>query len=921
MYMKRRFTLFVLLLGTWLSSFAATIPAGSTIYLYPGYDWGCMATYVIYCSGWNPQGYQIFTPLPGSIGVYQCTLTKSVSSNIYFGASNQVKTSDGTGWIGDFCQNKYETSQNGWSSSTPCWIVDDVTGVGHWGAIPADAGSEFDASIDDVTFEVISSCVNETYDIVVTATFQGDACSFKLTGSQFKRDIIRSNFTSPVTYTVKNLPATQNPQNEYITFSLCADGAGASPIASKTVDYTTPTLDCEIVHDPIEVCEGAPDVVLEASIDGDSYLWSTGETTKSISVPSDQSTTYTVEVFAFTHSAKDNLMANGNFEEEVPDGVAPPGFTSSYNYAGKFDPSQYYSDHGGTSNIYAITHNANYFWRDFADIEPHEGNYYAIFDAGREGFAWKATTQDNTSLSVEKDSVYLFSYWVAYPNIQADRSPAILQFQIAYTDPAGEEHTQDLGEPYTLGQEERLNEWYHQEIQWTAPCNSASVTISVVDRNSASSGNDFCLDNILFQRTKVGRTVLAKKDIFTIVSQECGAIKDTICLGEHYTENGFDVTPTEAGTHTYNDPNSERTLSLFVTEPIQATFTAPGMFCNYGGDEFTIPFTVQTGIPVTYSLNSDNRLIKEAYKEPLDGTAIPVSAYDSIFEATKIQITLFDEFGYCDPFTTDITLDFRRCNYMKDTTCSGTPYDKNGFTHPADIPGTYKLDKDNDTLLLTVIESLDIAIQQPAPLCNLSFDTTLVISYNILSGTPYTYSLYFDTRLIADVIDAPLEGNQFKILVPATVDETVQVTFYAEEATGHCAFSKQFSIGMNAGVTIYRKWDDVLFVDNGEGDYTGYQWYCDGVAIEGATHQDYYTGQPLDNDGHAYHVVMTRADGTTDISCPMKFGEAAPSAQQNPGEPQAAPLQVRHYLVGAHVDIIETIYDDGSINVQKRIVP
>ena len=109
-------------------------------------------------------------------------------------------------------------------------------------------------------------------------------------------------------------------------------------------------------------------------------------------------------------------------------------------------------------------------------------------------------------------------------------------------------------------------------------------------------------------------------------------------------------------------------------------------------------------------------------------------------------------------------------------------------------------------------------------------------------------------------------------------------------------------------------------MDNSKGDYVAYQWYCDGVAIPGATRQDYYSGVPLQNDGHSYYAVLIRADGSTDITCPISFGDAAPSSPLNPGDRQSTPYHVRRWMVGAHVEIIETIYEDGNIDVQKRIV-
>ena len=198
---------------------------------------------------------------------------------------------------------------------------------------------------------------------------------------------------------------------------------------------------------------------------------------------------YTCQLISTEVKAENNLMANGDFETNPPS-----NFTSDYKYAG-WDPYQYYNDHGGTSNLYAITHDATYFWRDFAQVTPHGGNYFALFDAGKSGDAWRATTNENTALVLEKDSVYLFSYWAAHPNIpQYSNSPAIFQFVIKCKNSANKDYVE-----YKLVKEYKLdgkhNNWVYQEVRWKAPMSADSVIISVHDCNdNDGTGNDFCLD-------------------------------------------------------------------------------------------------------------------------------------------------------------------------------------------------------------------------------------------------------------------------------------------------------------------------------------------------------------------------------------------------------------------------------------------
>lgn len=84
---------------------------------------------------------------------------------------------------------------------------------------------------------------------------------------------------------------------------------------------------------------------------------------------------------------------------------------------------------------------------------------------------------------------------------------------------------------------------------------------------------------------------------------------------------------------------------------------------------------------------------------------------------------------------------------------------------------------------------------------------------------------------------------------------------------------------------VYRKWNDLLFVDNGNEEFVSYQWYKNHNAMTGETRQYLYTqGVVLEGDGNIYHVVATRADGSQTISCEGRFEDFSASAPLNPGK-------------------------------------
>lgn len=89
---------------------------------------------------------------------------------------------------------------------------------------------------------------------------------------------------------------------------------------------------------------------------------------------------------------------------------------------------------------------------------------------------------------------------------------------------------------------------------------------------------------------------------------------------------------------------------------------------------------------------------------------------------------------------------------------------------------------------------------------------------------------------------------------------------------------------------IYRKWNDLLFVDNSEQQYTAYQWYSDETALDGETRQFLYTdGIVLAGDGKVYYCIMTLADGSTQTACANTFdGFPASVVTNQPVESQPA---------------------------------
>ena len=93
---------------------------------------------------------------------------------------------------------------------------------------------------------------------------------------------------------------------------------------------------------------------------------------------------------------------------------------------------------------------------------------------------------------------------------------------------------------------------------------------------------------------------------------------------------------------------------------------------------------------------------------------------------------------------------------------------------------------------------------------------------------------------------------------------------------------------------VYRKWNDLMFVNNGpinnggNGNFVAYQWYkveergTTGILIEGATEQ-WYQDEKLATDNHyKYYCKVTDKDGKVIYTCPQVFSTLDYSAKEDP---------------------------------------
>ena len=124
-----------------------------------------------------------------------------------------------------------------------------------------------------------------------------------------------------------------------------------------------------------------------------------------------------------------------------------------------------------------------------------------------------------------------------------------------------------------------------------------------------------------------------------------------------------------------------------------------------------------------------------------------------------------------------------------------------------------------------------------------------------------------------------MNKHLFTILMATALWATVSISAKADDVVGPPPPKPECKD------IVYRKWNDLLFVDNGNLEFVAYQWYKNHNLLTGETRQYLYTqGVVLEGDGNIYHVVAQRADGSQVISCEGLFEEFTPSVSLNPGK-------------------------------------
>lgn len=364
--------------------------------------------------------------------------------NIY-DANNVLLSSDVVPWNGSTWNNYVSPSITATTSTLRLEIVNNSSSLGN-----------NDMVVDDMQLEMCGISEVKSY------TFCGTSNSIDLFSLFSPSMPANGTWSGPSVLSNGNL-GTLDPQSNVpgiYVYTLPNVGSCNQPTSQVTVDITG-MID---LGPDTTICTGSS-ITLTADPGFDRYLWSTGATTQSIVV--NQAGTYSV-VGSFQSG---NVINNGDFS------AGNTGFSTDYTVGT-----------GGTwgqlsnSSTYAVVTSPSSVHNNFQSCSDHTtgtGNMMVV-----NGAATPNTNVWCQTVNISPNTDYSFSAWIT--NALFEQNVAILQFYV---------NGVAIGNTFSTAVSGCT--WQQYFDTWNSG-NLTTADICIINQNTAGSGNDFAIDDIIF---------------------------------------------------------------------------------------------------------------------------------------------------------------------------------------------------------------------------------------------------------------------------------------------------------------------------------------------------------------------------------------------------------------------------------------
>ena len=324
----------------------------------------------------------------------------------------------------------------------------------------------------------------------------------------------------------------------------------------------------------------------------------------------------------------------------------------------------------------------------------------------------------------------------------------------------------------------------------------------------------------------------------------------------------------------FDGPNScikEFTLPAVPFSPVINNVSVSGVpaqvDCN--ADDYTITVTITTPYNATghnIVLTYDDKGAKTT-TIPATGTTTTTTVTMHNPGATPLTITAaFETTPACtktsDAFTPPVRF---ACNVYIETICEGESYTKHGFNIITPPVGVDTFALGYDSLILTVQTLPAIHTTNSSVVCD--DENTILLPFTPDTGTPDS----FVVRINNTDYDATVSGTDLVFARPTNLPPgDYNATVITGRKGSACTTAQDFTIRISDSHLMYRKWEDVLFIDNSSKRFVKYQWFENGALIPGKTEQQLYNPEGLTG---TYFCRVTTDDGSVFYTCESAFDD------------------------------------------------
>lgn len=402
---------------------------------------------------------------------------------------------------------------------------------------------------------------------------------------------------------------------------------------------------------------------------------------------------------------------------------------------------------------------------------------------------------------------------------------------------------------------------------------------------------------------------------------------------QHLTGLAFEGIPADGKVHTlyvaFDGPNScdsTHTLDVAPFSPkitsVEVAVDPTALVC--GSKNYNLTVTIKT----PYDATGKNIVLSGAADATVTATGtqtvVPLTLEN--IGATGLVIgARYEDATACTPVPSDAfdAAPAPVCNIWRETICEGESYTDHGFDIHTPAVGEYEYGTLHDSLYLSVKATPRIAIGTVAMTCDDANEVR--VPFTVTAGNPDSYDIAVNGNHYTGAVD----GTDIVFSLAAMEAGDYSATITTSEG-GLCETTNTVSFTIAISGQMYRKWNDVLFISNKGGLYSGYQWYADGSTMGGETQQ--YLYRPNEPNGMSgtstlYYCRLTTTEGKTLYTCPQTFDDVTPSnsVTTTPSQVRATRIYdtMGRVIMGTPhngIYIIREEMDNGEIRTHKITV-